>query len=269
MEETVFNYENIEVSIQEGYAEVVLSREKSLNSLNTETHKELLHCLATLEGMREGVRALILTGRGRAFCAGQDLEEVKPDPNGRQIRVGDLVRSNYVPLMQKVKDLQIPTVCAVNGVAAGAGASLALACDVIIAAKSARFLQAFSKIGLTPDSGGTWLLPRLVGRARALDQFFTAEAVDSTRAFELGMVSRVVEDERLTEESRTVARQLAKGPTMAYIATRRAVDLGYSMSFSDSLILESLLQDHLGESYDYREGVAAFLEKRPARFEGR
>ncbi len=268
MPDNDFGFSDIEVQQKDGYASIVLTRDQNLNSMNTKLHRELLQALRDLPNPPYSVRAILITGRGRAFSAGQDLEEVRSVRNGLPVRVGDLVKDNYVPLMRTLNNLDVPTVCAVNGVAAGAGVSLALACDIVIASKDARFIHAFSKIGLMPDGGGTWLLPRLVGRSRALSQFFLNETIDAQTALELGMIAKVVESQRLIDEASKVASILANGPTKAYVATRRAVDHGFHMSFEESLMLEAELQSNLGATYDFEEGVEAFIQKRDPKFKG-
>ncbi len=264
-----FEFSHIDVHVHEGYGSIALSREKSLNALNSTLHFELLKALQELLKPPHKVRAILITGKGRAFSAGQDLQEVLTPNNGEAVKVGDLVKDNYLPLMKRLLSLEVPTVCAVNGIAAGAGASLALACDIVIASKDARFLQAFSKIGLMPDSGGTWLLPRLIGRSRALSQFLLADSIDAETALELGMIAKVVDSEDLEYEAEKVAKMLAIGPTKAFVATRKAVDQGFHMGFEESLNLEAEMQSDLGATYDYREGVEAFVQKRPPLFMGK
>ncbi len=268
MTNSQFDFTDIAVQQKDKYAVIVLAREKSLNSLDSNLHRELLKALRDLPKPPYRARAILITGRGRAFSAGQDLEEVGTSRNRVPVSVGDLVRNNYVPLMTTLKSLDVPTVCAVNGIAAGAGASIALACDIVIACRDARFVQAFSKVGLMPDAGGTWMLPRLIGRSRALSQFFLNDAIDAQTAFELGMIARVVENQDLDDEANRVASILANGPTKAYVATRRAVDHGFHISFEESLMLETELQRDLGNTYDYEEGVEAFIQKRDPKFKG-
>jgi 2-(1,2-epoxy-1,2-dihydrophenyl)acetyl-CoA isomerase len=215
------------------------------------------------------VRAVLLTGAGRAFCAGQDLSERDVSPGAAPIDLSVSLGSHYNPLVRRLRALPKPIVCAVNGVAAGAGANIALACDVVLAARSARFVQAFSRIGLIPDSGGTYFLPRLVGTARAMGLALLAESLDAGQAEQWGLIWKAVDDAQLADESAALARRLASGPTRGYGLLKRALYASSGNSLDAQLDLERDLQREAGLSSDYREGVSAFKEKREARFQGK
>jgi 2-(1,2-epoxy-1,2-dihydrophenyl)acetyl-CoA isomerase len=251
---------------------ITLNRPKSLNSFTSQMHVELAAALAAAEADAQ-VRCLVLTGAGRAFCAGQDLADpaVAPDfkPGARPTDVGNVIERFYKPLALRLRAMPVPVIAAVNGVAAGAGASLALGCDIVIAARSASFIQAFSKIGLVPDAGGTWLLPRLVGRANALALAMTGDKLPAEQAQALGLIWRCVDDAAFADEVSATAARLAAMPTQALVATRAAIDAAMHLSFADALSLEGQWQSTLSASHDYLEGVAAFLAKRPAVFTDR
>ena len=248
---------------------ITLNRPKALNSFTGEMHAELAQALADAEA-DSGVRCLVLTGAGRAFCAGQDLADpaVAPNlaPGAAPTDVGDVVDRYYRPLALRLRAMPVPVIAAVNGVAAGAGASIALGCDIVVAARSASFLQAFSKIGLVPDAGGTWLLPRLVGRANALGLAMTGDRLTAEAAQQMGLIWKCVDDAVFADEVRALADKLAAMPTQALVATRAAVDAASQMNLADALTLEGQWQSRLSASHDYLEGVAAFLAKRPAVF---
>ena len=246
------------------WVEVTLNRPDKLNAFNAEMHLALR---AALDGA-SAKRAVLLTGAGRAFCAGQDLGERDPRDWDEPPDLGETVRTYWAPLVRQLKALELPVVCAVNGVAAGAGVSVALACDVVIAARSARFIQAFAKIGLVPDAGGTWLLPRLIGEARAKALALTAEPLSAERAEEWGLIWKVAEDDMVRDEGRALARRLAGGPTFGLGLTKRAVQAAAENDFATQLALEAELQGRAARSEDYAEGATAFLEKRPAKFTG-
>jgi 2-(1,2-epoxy-1,2-dihydrophenyl)acetyl-CoA isomerase len=215
------------------------------------------------------VRCLLLTGAGRGFCAGQDLADRAVDPGTEAVDLGQSIDRYYKPLVLGLRSLEMPTIAAVNGVAAGAGANIALACDIVFAARSASFVQAFSKIGLVPDSGGTWWLPRLLGPARAMALALTGDKLSAEQAQQWGLIWKCVDDEALLPTATTLARQFAAGPTRGYVRTRQAMEAAATSSLAASLDLERDFQRELGYSNDYREGVAAFMQKRPPRFEGR
>jgi len=252
--------------VTDGVATITLDRPDKLNSATSHMLHELLGALREADADDE-VRAVLLTGSGRAFCAGQDLDDPAVSAEGADI--GALLEERWNPVIRAMRSMPKPIVVAVNGVAAGAGANLALAGDVVIAASSARFIQAFSKIGLLPDSSGTWMLPRMVGRGRALGLSLFADPVDAATAKEWGLIWDTADDDALIEKALLIAARFATGPTRAYAAIKTAVDAAAGNSLDEQLDLERDLQRELGFSEDYREGVAAFTEKREARFQGR
>ncbi len=246
-------------------ATIVLDRPDKLNSFTRAMHTELAAALGEAEA--GGARALVLTGAGRGFCAGQDLADLDLAP-GTQTDLGALLHTHFNPLVRRLQALPMPVVAAVNGIAAGAGANLALACDLVIAAQSASFIQSFVKIGLVPDSGGTWFLPRQVGLARALGLALTGERIGAQQAAEWGMIWRAVDDAALADTAATLAAELAQQPTRAIVAIRQAMRAGATNPLDAQLDLERDLQRELGRSHDYAEGVAAFVARRAPRFEG-
>lgn len=246
-------------------ATVTLNRPARMNSFTQAMHEELREALDRVRGDR-AVRAMILTGKGRGFCAGQDLGERDTSPGAPPIDLAQTLDLNYNPLVLALREFPVPVVCAVNGVAAGAGANLALAGDIVIAARSARFIQAFSRIGLAPDCGGSWFLPRRVGEARALGLTLLGERLAAEDAERWGLIWRCVDDADLTAESLRIARALAAGPTHALTETRRVLRASWDNDLATQLDLERDAQGALGGSADYREGVAAFKEKRDPRF---
>jgi len=250
-------HEMIRSEERSGVAFVTLNRPDVLNSFNRPMARELQTVLDRVAGAAE-VRAVVLTGAGRAFCAGQDLAEVVPPDGSRGPEVAEVIAESYNPLVQRLVALEKPVVCAINGVAAGAGANIALACDFVLAAKSASFIQAFINIGLVPDSGGTFFLPRLVGMARAKEQ-----------ALAFGMIHAVHEPEKLMAEAEALATRLAQMPTLALGLTKRALHASLDATLESQLELERTLQGIAGKSHDYHEGVKAFQEKRKPKFSGR
>jgi 2-(1,2-epoxy-1,2-dihydrophenyl)acetyl-CoA isomerase len=212
------------------------------------------------------IRAVLITGEGKAFCAGQDLAEAI-DPEGPELK--SIVRDHYNPIIIKIRELEKPVIAAVNGVAAGAGANIALACDIVVAKKTASFIQAFSKIGLIPDSGGTYFLPRLVGMQKAMALMMTGDKVSADEAERMNMIYKVFEEESFEEEAMKLAENLASMPTRGLGLTKKAVNLGLFNSLEDQLDLEESLQTEAGETDDFTEGVNAFIQKRPAVFKGR
>jgi 2-(1,2-epoxy-1,2-dihydrophenyl)acetyl-CoA isomerase len=251
---------------------LTLNRPKALNCFTRALHDALIGALQAAAA-DSGVRCVVLTGAGRAFCAGQDLAdpEIAPDLSaGAEPKdIGALIEARYKPLALMLHDFPVPVIAAVNGVAAGAGANLALNCDLVLAARSASFIQAFSKIGLIPDAGGTWLLPRLVGRANAMALALLGDKLAAEEAARIGLIWRCVDDAALASEAQSVAQRLAVMPVRALAETRRAFSAADRMPLADALSMEAQVQRRLGMSHDYLEGVAAFFEKRPARFSDR
>lgn len=250
---------------------LMLNRPAALNSFTGAMHTELLTALDAACANSE-VRCLVLTGAGRGFCAGQDLADpmVAPSPAGEPPKdLSRAITQFYKPLVQRLKSMPVPVIAAVNGVAAGAGANLALNCDFVLAAQSASFIQAFAKIGLVPDTGGTWLLPRLVGRARALGLAMLGDKLSAAEAERMGLIWRCVEDAALAEETRKLAERLSAMPVKALAATRRAIDCAQHFTLDQALDEEATVQAGLGRAHDYLEGVAAFSAKRPPVFTDR
>ncbi|MDH7798996.1 MULTISPECIES: 2-(1,2-epoxy-1,2-dihydrophenyl)acetyl-CoA isomerase PaaG [unclassified Beijerinckia] len=260
--------ETLLVSIADGVMTLTLNRPDKLNAFNEEMHRALRTAVESA-GNEATVRAVLLTGAGRAFCAGQDLGDRDPRKSTEAPDLGHTIETFYNPLLRLIRALHKPIVCAVNGVAAGAGANIALACDIVLAAKSAKFIQAFSKIGLVPDSGGTWSLPHLLGEARAKGLALTAEPLPAETAASWGMIWRAVDDEQLMLEASTLAKHLAAGPTYGLGLTKQAIQAAATNTLDQQLDLERDLQRLAGRSADYAEGVAAFLDKRQAEFKGK
>ncbi|MEO6033007.1 MAG: enoyl-CoA hydratase-related protein [Burkholderiaceae bacterium] len=251
---------------------LTLNRPKALNSFNAQMHDELAAALAAAEADVQ-VRCLVITGAGRGFCAGQDLSDpaVAPsvEPGAPPTDVGQVIERFYKPLMLRLRAFPVPVIAAVNGVAAGAGASLALGCDLVVAARTASFIQAFSKIALVPDAGGTWLLPRLVGRAQALGLALTGDKLPAEEAQRIGLIWKCVDDAVFAEEVRAIAARVAAMPVKALVATRTAIDASMRLDFGAALAMEGDWQSRLSSAPDYLEGVAAFMAKRPAVFSDR
>jgi 2-(1,2-epoxy-1,2-dihydrophenyl)acetyl-CoA isomerase len=261
-------YAHILFHAADGIARVTLNRPERLNSFNDAMHAEVRDALDKVRA-DASARVLLLTGAGRGFCAGQDLGDRAVAPGGAPVDLGDSIDRNYKPLILGLRALPMPVVCAVNGVAAGAGANLALACDVVIAAKSATFIQAFCRIGLVPDSGGTYFLPRLVGTARALALALTGEKLSAEDAAAWGLIWKCVEDDDLPEATEALLAQFASGPTKGLAAIKRAIHGSAARTLEQQLDVERDVQRELGFGDDYREGVAAFAAKRAPRFTGR
>ena len=261
------SYETIRFEMTDGIARLTLNRPERLNSFNITMHAEVRDALAAVEA--GGARVLVITGAGRGFCAGQDLGDRAVAPGGAAADLGQSIERHYKPLVLALRRLPLPVIAAVNGVAAGAGANLALACDLVVAARSASFVQAFSRIGLVPDSGGTWLLPRLLGQARAMGLAMLGERLAAGQAADWGLIWRCVDDEDFAGEVDTIARQLACAPTGALARTKQAMQEGWGRTLEQQLDVERDYQRELGFGADYAEGVAAFLEKREPRFTGR
>ena len=246
---------------------LTLNRPAALNSFTAEMHGRLMAALEDAAA-DASVRALVLTGAGRGFCAGQDLTD--PAMAGQGVPdVGAVIEQRYRPLSERLFSMPVPTIAAVNGVAAGAGANVAIGCDIVFAARSASFIQAFSKIGLIPDAGGSWLLPRLVGRARALALAMTGDKLPAEEAERIGLIWRCVDDAALMDTALAMAQRLAAMPSRALAATRRVIDAGSRSSLAEAVTLEARTQGELGRAPDFAEGVAAFLGKRAAKFQDR
>jgi 2-(1,2-epoxy-1,2-dihydrophenyl)acetyl-CoA isomerase len=259
--------ETILFDVDEGVARLTFNRPDKLNSFNVKMHEEIREALSGLaEG---GARVLVLTGAGRAFCAGQDLGDRAVAPGAAGVDLGESIERYYKPLVLALQRLPMPVIAAVNGVAAGAGANIALACDVVIAARSATFVQAFARLGLVPDSGGTWSLPRLLGNARALGLALLGEKLAAEQAAAWGMIWQCVDDAELAPTVDVVARRLAAAPTRGLAATKQAIYGSWHRTLDEQLDIERDLQRELGRSADYAEGVAAFSEKRAPVFKGR
>lgn len=261
-------FQNILFEITDGIARLTLNRPDKLNSFTGEMHAELRDALDAIQADKS-VRVLVLTGAGRAFCAGQDLAD--PDMasvGGKMPDIGNVVEKNYKPLVLRLQNLRVPTIAAVNGIAAGAGASVALACDLVVAAKSASFLQAFSKIGLVPDTGGTWFLPQRVGMARAMGLALLADKLPAEKAADWGLIWAAYDDAEFGAKVEALAAQLATMPTKALVRTRQAMHAAPGHTLEQQLSFEGGFMRELGWSPDYAEGVAAFMEKRAPKFTG-
>jgi len=259
--------ETILSAFADGVLRLTLNRPDKLNAFNEEMHLALRAGLERAHADAD-VRAVLLTGAGRGFCAGQDLGD--RDPNAAEKPdLGYTIETFYNPLVRQIRALAKPVVCAVNGVAAGAGANVALACDIVLAARSARFIQAFAKIGLVPDSGGTWALPQLLGEARAKALALTGEPLSAESAAEWGLIWRCLDDAALMDEAQALAARLAAGPTRALGLTKQAIQAAAINTLDTQLDLERDYQRAVGAGADYAEGVAAFLEKRKPNFTGR
>ena len=257
-------YETIQFECSGDIARITLNRPDRLNSFTRAMHAELRDALANLGG----ARVAVLTGAGRGFCAGQDLNDRTVAP-GEAVDLGETVEESWNPLIRTLATLPQPIIARVNGVAAGAGANIALACDIVISAKSAKFIQSFSALGLIPDSGGSWHLPRLVGQARALGLALTGEPLPAEKAAEWGLIWKAVEDDALDSEVDAVAAKLASLPPLGLTAIKQIIRTSGGRTLDQELDLQRDEMRRLGFTEDYREGVAAFLEKRPAKFKGK
>ena len=257
------DYQTLLLRVADDVATITLNRPDVMNALNTQMRAEILHAVQTAG--REA-RVLVMTGAGQAFCSGQDLGDRATAAN---IDLERVLRDEYEPMLRAIFDCPIPTIAAVNGAAAGAGANLALAADVVIASESAVFLQAFARIGLIPDAGGTYWLPRQMGFAKAMGAALFAEPITARQAEAWGMIWEAVPDDGFAAHWQDRARHLAQGPTVAYGAIKEALRTSYQNSLEDQLTLEARLQGAAGKTRDFKEGVIAFTEKRRARFEGR
>ena len=263
--------EFINYKVKGAVATVTLNRPDKLNALTGAMMLELFSALGNA-AQDDTVRVVVLTGAGRAFCAGQDLADpaMSPKPGSNTpADIGDVVDTFYSPVVRRLRSMPKPVVCAVNGVAAGAGANIALACDIVIAVQSASFIQPFCKLGLVPDAGGTWLLPHLVGRARAVGLALLGEKLSAEQAAQWGLIWKCVAIDKLEAEVNAVAQALAAGPTLGYVRTREAIDHAATSSLDSQLDLEASMQRELGNTQDYAEGVQAFIGKRPPVFVGK
>ena len=258
-------YETILCDIADGVATITLNRPDRLNALTLQMFDELQDVLSKAEE-DPLQRAVVLTGSGRAFCAGADLKAALEAEDGEGPE-NDL-ETHYNPLVKRLQTIGVPVIGAINGVAAGAGCSIALSCDIVLAGRSASFLQAFARIGLIPDAGGTWVMPRLIGRARAMGLAMLADNLPAETAADWGLIWKVLDDDALQAEAGTMARTMAQGPTAAFAKMKQALNASMDNSLDDQLALEAKLQNEAAQSHDYKDGVDAFLEKRPAVFKG-
>ncbi|HAD13907.1 MAG TPA: 2-(1,2-epoxy-1,2-dihydrophenyl)acetyl-CoA isomerase [Saprospirales bacterium] len=256
---------HITFSIENAVARITFNRPQVFNSMHHAMRMEILEALDICAN-DDGIRAVYITGTGKAFCAGEDLQEVT-DPNGPSLT--EIIGTGYNPMVLKIRNLEKPVVAAVNGVAAGAGANIALACDIVVATASASFTQAFSKIGLIPDSGGTWTLPRLVGMQRATALMMLSDKISATEAAAMGMIWKVFPDETFAADSLKLAETLAQMPTRGLALTKQALNHTFSNDFATQTAMEDQWQSQAGQTHDYKEGVAAFLEKRKPVFTGK
>jgi 2-(1,2-epoxy-1,2-dihydrophenyl)acetyl-CoA isomerase len=260
-------FETILLDISDRVACITLNRPEKLNAFTSRMHEELRQALDKVRAS-EGVRALLITGSGRGFCAGQDLSERVMADGGPDFDLGSSLEKTYNPLIRGLREVGMPVLCAVNGVAAGAGCNFALAADIVIAARSASFIEVFSRIGLIPDAGGTYVLPRLVGMARAMALSLLAEPVGAEQAASWGLIWKCVDDDKLMSEARDLAQRLATGPTRAYSLIKQALNASPANTLEQQLALEAKLQREAGRTADFKEGVKAFLEKRAPRYAG-
>ena len=259
------DYQNILFTVEAGIARLTLNRPDKLNSFTGAMHAELRDALDTIQSDKT-IRVLVLTGAGRAFCSGQDLKDISDDP---ERSLADSLQRRYNPLIRAMRALPKPIIAAINGACAGAGLSLALACDMRFASERAKLIQVFIRIGLVPDSGSSWFMPHLVGYARAFELCATGRDINAQEAVEIGLVNRVISPELLMDYTMTVATRLAQGPTASIGRIKEMLNRALSSDLETSLLFEEKMQEEAGYGADYAEGKNAFLEKRPAKFEGR
>ena len=261
------NYEHILFDIRTGIARLTLNRPDRLNSFTVAMHLEVRSALEQVKA-DGSVRVLLLTGAGRGFCAGQDLSDRAVVADDASVDLGQAIEEYYAPLVLALRALPVPVICAVNGVAAGAGANIALACDIVVAARSANFIEAFCRLGLIPDTGGTYFLPRLIGSARAMGLAMLGEKLSAERAESWGLIWKCVDDEKLAEEVEALAQHFAQAPTRGLARTKQALQASPANTLEQQLNMERDFMRELGKSADYREGVSSFLEKRNPQFTG-
>jgi 2-(1,2-epoxy-1,2-dihydrophenyl)acetyl-CoA isomerase len=261
------NYETIVFAVEERAARLILNRPDKLNSFNVQMHLDIRHALEEV-ARNESARVLLITGAGRGFCAGQDLSDRAMGP-GENLDIGASVENYYAPLVRRLRSMPMPVVCAVNGVAAGAGANLAFACDIVIAAKSASFIESFCRLGLIPDTGGTYFLPRLIGTARAMGMALLGDKISAEQAAAWGLIWQCVDDAEFQPTIDRLIAHLTVAPTRGLARIKRAIYSSSQNTLDQQLDLERDLMRELGYSSDFREGVAAFLAKRPPRFTGK
>ena len=259
--------ESILVKDHDTWAELTLNRPDKLNSFNDEMHIALRDALDT--ALADGKRAILLTGSGRGFCAGQDLGNRDPFAMEQAVDLGQTLENFYNPIIRLIQNAEVPIICAVNGVAAGAGANLAIACDIVLASDNAKFIQSFANVGLVPDAGGTWNLTRLLGPARTKALAMTGEPISAGQAADWGMIWKAVAADELMDTARALAQQLASGPTSGFALAKKAINAAGTNSLDQQLNLEADFQKICGKSADYAEGVSAFLQKRKPEFEGK
>ncbi|MBK0328186.1 enoyl-CoA hydratase/isomerase family protein [Rhodobacteraceae bacterium F11138] len=257
------DYQTITIEITDGLGLLTLNRPEKMNALTTQMRAEIGHAM---RDMAKQARVIVMTGAGRAFCTGQDLGD---RGDATQVDLERSLRDEYAPMLESIYDCPVPTIAAVNGPAAGAGANLALCADVVIASESAYFLQAFTRIGLMPDAGGTWFMPRQMGMAKAMGAALFADKISARQADDWGLIWEAVADDAFDAHWRKRAAHLAAGPTAAYAAVKTAIRGSFEQPLTEQLNTEAHLQGDCGKSRDFREGVLAFMEKRPAKFEGR
>jgi len=261
------SYNTIILDIKNAIATLTFNRPDRLNSFTVEMHSEVADAISKIEE-DSAIRVLVITGAGRGFCAGQDLSDRAVAPSSEKPDLGESLENRYNPLIRKITGLKKPVICAVNGVAAGAGANIALACDIVIAKQSAKFIQSFANIGLVPDSGGTWNLPRLIGQARALGLALTGEPINAEKAMQWGMIWKAVEDDQFEAEVTQLAEKFSAAPTQGIAAIKKAIREAHIHSLDQQLDVERDMQRSLGKTHDYQEGVSAFMEKRDPQFTG-